>query len=105
MGLAVLQHGNISPLAENRETLLPPLIALRQRSGNVISGANDRIHWTPARLEGVMESNVGLVHLRRISSEGLGLFVVGPLYERRKSFSIENLKFRQLSAGNSGLGT
>jgi hypothetical protein len=85
-GLAVLQHSNISPFTENRKTLLPALIALRQRSGNVISDANDRIHRTPARLERFVESSIGLVHLRRISGEGLGLLVVGPLYKRRKEF-------------------
>jgi hypothetical protein len=82
-GLAVLQHSNVSAFTENRKALLPALVALRQRSGNVISGANDRVHRTPARLERLVESSIGLVHLRRISGEGLGLLVVGPLYKRR----------------------
>jgi hypothetical protein len=84
--LVVAHHGDISSLAENRETLLPALVGIWQRL-HVTFGANERIHGTPTRLEGIMESDILGIHLRFVPSEGFGLLVVGPLCMEKKRFS------------------
>ena len=75
----VFENSNIPPLTEDGKAFLPAGVDIGDWLGEVVLCADERVHRTPSRLEGIVEGSVLVIHLSCVTSKGFGLFVVGPL--------------------------